>query len=288
MQKSAQRTGSHEETTVTVRRLQPAIGAEIGGVDLRQPLSQADRTAIRQAWLDHGVIVFRDQMLTREQHVAFGAAFGDFFMPRVEDNKRPENPEIHFVTNDGKSKAGAADIWHADMTCFPEPSMGSILRAVQIPSLGGDTAFASARAAYAGLSDEVKARIENLTAIHDAMKTLALRHPEQAEAMRAQFPPVEHPVVRIHPETGERILFVNEGFTREIVGLDPAEGAALLRHLLDQLQRPEYQMRFQWRLGSIAFWDNRAVQHYAITDYDEPRHMESVVLKGDRPVGPPH
>jgi len=141
-------------------------------------------------------------------------------------------------------------------------------------------------AAYAGLSDEVKARIRNLRAVHDVAKTLAGKAaPDKVAEMKAQLPPVERPVVRIHPESGVPVLYVNEGFTTHIVGISTAESDSLLSHLFEQIKKPEYQVRFAWQVDSIAFWDNRQVQHYAVTDYNEPRHLESVVLLDDQPFG---
>jgi alpha-ketoglutarate-dependent taurine dioxygenase len=270
---------------ITIRPVQPLIGAEITGIDLREPLSDTDLTALRAAWVKYGVLFFRNQPISRERHVEFGRLFAELFPP-VAPRYFNEYPEIHSVITDGRKNEGAANIWHADLTCFRRPSAGSILKAYAIPSLGGDTVFSSAVAAYAGLSDAVKARIRHLWAMHDVAKTLAGKAaPDKVAEMTAMLPPVERPVVRIHPESGVPVLYVNEGFTTHIVGMDAAESDSLLHHLFEQIKKPEYQVRFAWQVDSIAFWDNRQVQHYAVTDYNEPRHLESVVLLDDQPYG---
>jgi taurine dioxygenase len=273
--------------SLMIRQLQPLIGAEISGIELRAPLSDADYQALRAAWVRYGVVFFRDQNISREAHIRLGRLFGEL-IPPVAALYAGEYAELHNVTTDGKTNAGAANVWHADLTCFARPSSGSILQGHTIPSLGGDTVFSSAAAAYAGLTPEVKERIRNLRAVHDVRKTLAGKaDPHKIEEMAARIPPVEHPVVRVHPESGEPVLYVNEGFTTSVVGLGAQESAELLRFLWDQIKRPEYQVRFAWRSGSVAFWDNRKVQHYAVTDYNEPRHLESVVLLDEHPFGLP-
>jgi len=268
--------------------LQPSLGAEIGGIDLRNPLDVATRDALHTALLHYRVLFFRDQDLTREQHVALGAAFGELETHPVFS--LPGHPQIlPLISQDfvGKYRSSADSNWHADTTFRPEPSAASILRALISPSIGGDTVFANAVAAYESLDDEVKARIDGLTAIHDPQIFIQfLDSEEKKDALRAQFPEVEHPVVRVHPETGEKVLYVNSVFTRRIVGLEKAESDALLALLFNQVKRPEFQVRWSWRPNSIAFWDNRATQHYAVPDYNEPRHMERVTIVGDRPVGP--
>jgi taurine dioxygenase len=268
--------------------LQPSLGAEIGGLDLRKSLDPDTRAALTAALLRYRVLFFRDQDLTREEHIAFGAAFGDLEVHPVFSH--PDHPEILPLISEefrGKYRQSTDSNWHADTTFRETPSAASILRARISPPLGGDTVFANAVAAYDALPEEVKARIDGLTAIHDPSVFLQfLDTEEKRRAILDQYPEVEHPVVRIHPETGEKVLYVNSVFTRRIVGLDPEEGRALLALLLDQVKRPEFQVRWSWRPNSIAFWDNRATQHYAVPDYAEQRHMERVTIVGDRPVGP--
>lgn len=276
------------ESLFDIRPLQPSLGAEIGNIDLSRPLDDHRLGALRAALLRYRVLFFRDQDISREQQIAFGAAFGELEVHPVFAH--PDYPQIlplvsqNFV---GKYRASPDSNWHADTTFRPEPSAASILRALISPSLGGDTVFANAVAAYESLDEAVRERIDGLTAIHDPSIFIQfLDTEEKKEALRAQYPEVEHPVVRIHPETGEKVLYVNSVFTRRIKGLDAEESDRLLALLFNQFKRPEFQMRWSWRPNSIAFWDNRATQHYAVPDYNEPRHMERVTIIGDRPVGP--
>ncbi|BAK65734.1 putative alpha-ketoglutarate-dependent taurine dioxygenase [Sphingobium sp. SYK-6] len=268
--------------------LQPSLGAQISGIDLSQPLDKARHAALHAALLHYKVLFFRDQPLTREQHIALGAAFGDLETHPVFS--LPDHPQIlPLVSREfaGKYRQTTDSNWHADTTFRAEPSAASILLQRVSPGLGGDTVFANAVAAYDSLDDETKARIDGLTAIHDTRIFLQfIDSEEKRRALQAQYPPVEHPVVRVHPETGEKLLYVNSVFTREIVGLRPDESKALLARLFDQVKRPEFQVRWSWQPGSIAFWDNRATQHYAVPDYRGDRHMQRVTIVGDRPVGP--
>lgn len=277
-----------DDNLFDITPLQPSLGALITGIDLAEPLDRNRHAGLLAALLRYKVLFFRGQHLTREQHIAFGAAFGDLEVHPVFAH--PDHPQIlPLISQDfvGRYRATTDSNWHADTTFRPEPSAASILRAHVSPSLGGDTVFANAAAAYDSLDEATKARIDGLTAIHDPSVFLQfLDTQEKRDAILSRYPPVEHPVVRIHPETGERILYVNSVFTRRIVGLEASESEALLARLFDQVKRPEFQVRWNWRPGSIAFWDNRATQHYAVPDYREPRHMERVTIVGDRPVGP--
>ncbi|RJF85810.1 TauD/TfdA dioxygenase family protein [Sphingomonas cavernae] len=277
-----------DDSLFDVTPLQPSLGALITGIDLAEPLDDVRLAGLQAALLRYRVLFFRDQHITREQHIAFGAAFGELEVHPVFSH--PDYPEIlPLVSRDfvGKYRQTTDSNWHADTTFREAPSAASILRAHVSPSLGGDTVFANAVAAYETLDDETKERIDGLTAIHDPSVFIQfLDTEEKKQALLSQYPPVEHPVVRIHPETGEKVLYVNSVFTRRIVGLDAEESNALLLRLFDQVKRPEFQVRWSWRPGSIAFWDNRATQHYAVPDYNEPRHMERVTVIGDRPLGP--
>ena len=252
--------------------LQPSIGALVSGIDLARPLDRPTYDALRATLLKYRVIFFRDQNLTREQHIALGAAFGDLeehpvfslpdypqILPLISEELKERLPGGYRQTSDGN--------WHADTTFRTDPSAASILIQRVSPSLGGDTVFANAVAAYETLDDETRARIDGLTAIHDTQTFLRfLDTEEKREALQKSFPPVEHPVVRIHPETGEKVLYVNSVFTRRIVGLPEAESDALLAKLFNQVKRPEFHVRWSWKPGSIAFWDNRSTQHYAVPD----------------------
>ncbi len=268
--------------------LTPTIGAEIRGIDLARPLDAGAVGHLRTALLDWKVLFFRDQTITTEQHLAFARNFGDLEVHPFAPHK-PGYPEVLALTHD-KDNKGRENTWHSDVTWREIPSMGSILRAVEVPPVGGDTLFANMYAAYEGLSDKVKEQVEGRVAVHDfAHFRVALRKKGKSEAeieaFNKAYPMVEHPVVRTHPETGKRAIYVNAAFTQHIVGLEKAESDALLKHLYAQAAIPEYQCRFRWETGSIAFWDNRASQHYAASDYwPAVRRMERVTVIGDRPV----
>ena len=268
--------------------LTPTIGAEVSGVDLAKPLDAGTVAAMRSALLDWKVLFFRDQNITTDQHLAFARNFGDLEIHPFAPHK-PDYPEVLAITHDRDSR-GRENAWHSDVTWREIPSLGSILRAIEVPPVGGDTLFADMYAAYEGLSDEVKAQIEGKVAVHDfahfrtGMRKRG-RSEAEIEAFNAQYPMVEHPVVRTHPETGRRGIYVNVGFTQHIVGMEKAESDALLKHLYAQAAIPEYQCRFRWEANSVAFWDNRSSQHYAASDYwPAVRRMERVTIIGDRPV----
>jgi taurine dioxygenase len=253
--------------------LSPTIGAEVTGIDLRATHRAGDPVVeeVHRALLEWKVLFFRDQWLDADQHRAFARLWGELevhpFLPHGEV------PEVVRFEKDG-SNGGYENIWHADVTWRARPPLGSILRAIEVPPVGGDTLWVDMAAAYDGLDDEVRARIDGATAVHDFTGSFGqLLDPERLAAMQAEYPPVEHPVVLEHPETGRRTLYVNEIFTDRITGLDPDESDRLLAHLTAQARVPEYQCRFRWTAGSVAFWDNRATQHYACSDYFPNRRV---------------
>ncbi|WP_321916136.1 MULTISPECIES: TauD/TfdA dioxygenase family protein [unclassified Paraburkholderia] len=275
----------------SVEPVTPVIGAEIGGIDL----SQVDETtvqAIRRALLKYKVLFFRDQNITAEQHVALARRFGELEIhPTIPHH--PEHPELVVFGRDGTTR-GRENVWHSDVSWREIPSMGSILRCIECPKVGGDTLWVNMVAAYENLPEAVKARIANLQAVHDGLPGFTLT-PERRKTFHNDFPPQTHPVVRTHPETGEKILFVNEGWTTHLanflqlepyrVGSDARFGELdLLAYLYRQASQPEYQVRLKWRPNTIAFWDNRATQHYAVSDYfPAVRHMNRATIIGDRP-----
>lgn len=272
---------------LTILPMTPTIGAEIEGVDLSRPLAASTVSALRQALLDWKVLFFRDQDITTEQHLAFARCFGELEVHPFAPHK-PDYPEVLAITHDDKSR-GRENTWHSDVTWRVEPSLGSVLRAIEVPPVGGDTLFSDMYAAYEGLKDEVKAKIDGKVAVHDfthfrqGMRRRGATE-EQIRAFEEQYPMVEHPVVRTHPETGRKCIYVNAAFTLHIVGMEKAESDALLAHLYAQAAIPEYQCRFRWTPNAIAFWDNRASQHYAVSDYfPAVRKMERVTVIGDRP-----
>lgn len=272
---------------LTILPMTPTIGAEIEGVDLSRPLAASTVSALRQALLDWKVLFFRDQDITTEQHLTFARCFGELEVHPFAPHK-PDYPEVLAITHDDKSR-GRENTWHSDVTWRVEPSLGSVLRAIEVPPVGGDTLFSDMYAAYEGLKDEVKAKIDGKVAVHDfthfrqGMRRRGATE-EQIRAFEEQYPMVEHPVVRTHPETGRKCIYVNAAFTLHIVGMEKAESDALLAHLYAQAAIPEYQCRFRWTPNAIAFWDNRASQHYAVSDYfPAVRKMERVTVIGDRP-----
>jgi taurine dioxygenase len=269
-----------------VTPLSPLIGAEISGVDLGAPMDPGLAAELHRAWLEWKVLFFRDQRITPAQQVAFAAAWGDLERQRLSgaDAAGKDGPGVARYVKDA-ANSGWENAWHVDMTGRPEPAKAFVLRLIRGPAAGGDTIFADAAAAYDNLPVQVRIEIDDLRAVHDMTAAMGGFVPaEQLTRIQAEFPPVVHPVVRTHPETGRRTLFVNSVFTARIVGMEPEPGEQLLQYLFRQLQAPEYQVRFRWTPDAVAFWDNRAVQHYAVSDYfPAERVTERVAIAGDRP-----
>jgi taurine dioxygenase len=274
-----------------VAPLSPLIGAEITGVDLGAPLDPHLAAELHRAWLEWKVLFFRDQRITPAQQVAFAATWGDLERQRLsgegttgDGSTAQDGPGVARYVKDA-ANSGWENAWHVDMTGRPEPAKAFVLRLVRGPAAGGDTIFADAAAAYDNLPVQVRIEIDDLRAVHDMTAAMGGFVPaEQLVRIQADFPPVVHPVVRTHPETGRRTLFVNSVFTTRIVGMEPEPGEQLLQYLFRQLQAPEYQVRFRWTPDAVAFWDNRAVQHYAVSDYfPAERVTERVAIAGDRP-----
>ena len=268
-----------------IRPLTPTIGAEIFGVDLCGELDACTVLALRQALLDHCVIFFRDQALTAEQHVRFARYFGEVKIP-VFDNKSSEVPGFT-VIDQSQPKGSGTDVWHADSTFMDEPPLGAILRAERIPECGGDTLWANMYAAYDALDDVLRMRLDAMQAEHSMAKVMALVSKLDNAYSREQdiAPQAIHPVVRVHPETGRKLLNVSSNWVDRMVGLPHDESEELLRFLYEHVKSPEFHCRFRWRRDSVAFWDNRCTQHYVVPDYRERRVMHRVMLAGDRPVG---
>jgi alpha-ketoglutarate-dependent sulfate ester dioxygenase len=268
-------------STITVRPLQPTIGAEIGGVDLARPLSTAARDEIKAAILRYKVVFFRDQDVDRDQHAAFARQFGPLYIhPSVNKPDADQLPAAHRIAAEDTKKyadllaqqqAEGWDPYHSDTSWRLVPTWGAVLRAVTLPEVGGDTIWVDAGLAYEGLSAEAKERLEGLHVTHDYRSAL-LRSGHD-------YPIVAHPIVRTHRETGRKILWVNFSQHPWIVGLDRQESRDLLSIVHDQYRKPEYQVRFTWRPGSVAFWDNRAAVHYAVRNYgDFPRLLERILI----------
>ena len=275
------------QSELEVFPLTPSIGAEIHGVDLRRTPDAALTNALRRLLVEHKVLFFRDQPLTREQHLALGRCFGELEL--FPFSKAPEGyPEILVLENDEK-RPPFINRWHSDVTWRREPSLGSLLLCHEAPAVGGDTLFADMEAAYENLDDDTKAEIDGRFALHDhhpfraGMRRRGVAE-EVIEATRAKYPVARHPVVRTHPESGRKSLYVNTNFTTAIEGMAKAASDALLERLYRQAAIPEHQCRFRWRQHSLAFWDNRATQHYAVADYfPQRRRMERVTVAGDAP-----
>jgi taurine dioxygenase len=259
-----------------------ALGAEVSGLDLGRPLDDGAFAKLHDAWMEHQVLFFRDQPISREQHKAFGRRFGTLHVhPVLQPLRDAGHPEIVVLESGGERGGYVAARWHSDVTFEPEPPLGSILRAVEVPAAGGDTLWASMYAAWEALSDRMQRLLSGLEAVHDPGLFRAVRD----EAVRRSLPErVVHPVVRTHPVTGRRALFVNSVFTRSIEGMRPAESRALLGFLFEHLGQPEFTCRLRWRRDTVAMWDNRCTQHRVVADnLIEARRMERVTIRGDRP-----
>lgn len=270
---------------IEVKPVTARVGAEISGVDLSKPLEAQALREVRQALVQHGVIFFRDQELDHDSHKAFGRAFGELAIhPAIPS---PEgHPEILPIHADANSTYIAGERWHSDVSCDAEPPLGSILYLHTIPEFGGDTLFSSMYAAYDGLSERMKAYLEGLTARHDGEPQYRGRYADQGvDDTGKVYPRADHPVVRTHPETGRKCLFVNPVFTTKINELPRLESDTILAMLHAHCANPDFQVRFRWQPHSVAFWDNRCVQHLAIWDYyPNVRSGFRVTVKGDRPV----
>jgi taurine dioxygenase len=267
-----------------------ALGAEISGLDLSQPLSDETLLALRRTWLEHLVIFFRDQELTPAQFLAFGRRFGDVIeYPFVKG--LPDYPEIIPVLKLEHERVNFGGVWHSDTAYLDVPPMASMLVAREIPPHGGDTLFANMYLAYETLSDGMKTLLDGLVAVNssakaDASRTREDRMKDSGREVRKDYV-AAHPVVRRHPETGRRALYVNVAHTVRFDGMTEEESAPLLDYLFRHQTRPEFTCRFRWRPGSIAFWDNRCAQHNAVNDYAGHRRLlHRITLAGDTPKGP--
>ncbi|KAF4409850.1 TauD/TfdA dioxygenase family protein [Streptomyces lycii] len=259
------------------------IGAEIRGIDLSRPLTPVLREELNRALLEWKVLFFRAQHLTSEAQRAFARNWGELEVnPLLAGGS---SPDVVLFDKGAGTTPTFENVWHTDVTFREKPALGAVLQLREVPPSGGDTMWADMAAAYDNLPQSVKDRIDGATAVHDFIPGfIRFYGPERLVPLQDEFPPVEHPVVRTHPESGRRMLFVNTSFTTHITGMDRAESDRLLRFLFQQAHVPEYQVRFRWQAGDIAFWDNRATQHYAVDDYVPHRRVaERVAIAGDRP-----
>ena len=283
--------------TVSIHPFDAALGAEVRGLDLSQPVDDADFAVVEEAYRSRSVLLFRDQTLTPRQHIDFSRRFGKLEIHVLDQWRHPEHPEILIVSNvkDGERHVGvphAGRYWHTDLSYMQAPSRGSLLYALEIPEQAGrtlgDTRYTSTAAAYEALPDEVKARIENLSATfslaHHRSKLMAdgADRSPLTEEQQAKVPTAVHRIVQVHPVTGRKCLFVNEGHTVEILGVPSDEGRALLEMLCHHATRPEFVYRHRWRVGDVLMWDNVATQHIASFDYALPqrRYLHRTTLEG--------
>jgi taurine dioxygenase len=276
--------------TLEIRPVAGALGAEILGVDLARDLTEDVVAAIRRAWLQHLVVFFRDQTLTPGEFLAFARRFGEpIEYPFVKG--LPEFPTIIPVLKLAHERINFGGLWHSDTAYLDVPPMASMLIAREVPPAGGDTEFASMYAAWEALSDGMKRLLEPLQAVNssalaDVSRTREDRMRDSGRAEAAREYVAEHPVVRVHPETGRKALYVNGAHTERFRGMTREESAPILQFLFRHQVRPEFTCRFRWRPGSVAFWDNRCAQHNAINDYQGHRRlMHRITLAGDRPRG---
>jgi len=269
--------------TIELRKLAPSVGAEIFGVDLSQPLGNQQFQEVHDALMDRLVIFFRDQKLSVEQHKDFGRRFGKLHIHPASPDVVPDHPEVLVIKADDTSKGVPGEDWHSDVSCDPEPPMGSILYLTEIPpDGGGDTLFANMYLAYETLSAPIRKLIDGLTAVHDGEKRY--RGQYSYDDRGKTYPRAEHPIARTHPVTGRKCLFVNRFFTTRIVGLRKEESDAILEMLYRHIETPEFSARFKWQPNSVAFWDNRCAQHHALWDYyPNKRYGHRVTICGDKP-----
>jgi taurine dioxygenase len=264
------------ESGMEVERINPNLGARITGADIAQ-FTLADREVLHELLDEHLVLFFTGQELDPRQILSFAEVFGEIqppeeaapFTPTLEGDLN----RLHYVDVTGTTRGTYSDIWHSDVSFFEAPTHGAVLQPETLPSLGGDTLWASMYAAYDALDASMKVLIEDLRAVHEA-------------AMPGNFTANSHPIVRVNPRTGRRGLFVNRLFTKRIEGLPPVESANLLEMLLAHCTLPDFQIRYSWTPDTVVLWDNRFTMHYAVRDYSEPRRMIRTSTRGERPIGP--
>ncbi len=288
------RVNSHASaSTLSVKPVSGALGAEVGGVDVSKPLSEQQQATLRAAFLQHQVLFFRDQSMTPEQHLTFTRVFGtpDTYPFMVG---LPETPEVIDIVKTESDSVNFGGSWHSDTAYLPQPALGTVLHAIEVPEHGGDTLFANAAAAYDALTEGMKELLDGVIGVYDsdhgyggsrrqALGKLELmndRYDESSESFLS-----EHPVIRTHPETGRKAIYVSKGHTSHFKNMSYEESRPIINYLAEHIVRPEFTCRFRWTPGAIAVWDNRSTQHYAINDYaGKRRHMRRVTMAGDTPV----
>ena len=266
---------------IEIRKVTPVIGAEIFGMDLSKPLGNEAFQVVHDALMDNLVVFFRDQAIDPAQQMAFGRMFGELHVHPAAPSA-PGHPEVMIIHADANSKFVNGESWHSDVSCDPEPPMGSILAMRVLPDVGGDTLFANMYAAFDALSAPMRAMLTGMTAVHDGEGLYRGRY--GTDDRGRVYPRAVHPVVRTHPATGRQALFVNSFFTTRILELSKGESDAVLAFLFRHVETPEFSCRFRWGKNSVAFWDNRSAQHHALWDYfPQTRSGTRVTVKGDAP-----
>ena len=290
-----------QTSSVTVIKRGAHLGAEITGVDLTQPLSEADFTLVEDAFVENQVLFFRNQDISLDQYVAFARRFGEITIHpfrsreagsnKLADTGRTDYPELIILDNSGDNPPHQTDQWHSDESFRETPPAATLLRSVITPDIGGDTVFASMIAAYEGLPPALQQFYETLEAMNDfkAFRSLYTHTHEGRQKlveMEKIYPNTPHPVVRVHPVSGRKLIYVSPQTTTKIVGMRDFESEKILDMLYHLPEIPEYQFRMKWEPHMIVIWDNRSVQHYAPRDYlPAPRRMERLTIRGDRPIG---
>lgn len=277
-------------STIEIRPVAGSLGAEVSGLDLSSDLTNAQFDEIHQAFLDHHVIFFRDQQkLTPTGQKRFARRFGTLNVHPYVDGMA-DHPELLEIIKEPEDTLNFGGGWHSDMSFLEEPALGSILFGVEVPSVGGDTLFANQIAAYEALSDGMKEMLGRLRAVHSASREYSARgaSAQSRESMRSKTagdaPEYKHPVVRTHPETGRKGLYINPAFTLRFEGMTRRESRPLLNFLFEHSRDERFTCRFRWSEGAVAFWDNRCCWHYALNDYPgQRRHMRRATVNGDRP-----
>ena len=274
--------------TFNVRPLSYALGAELVGVDITKQMGEAEFGAVYRAFLDHGILLLRNQKITREQHIDFSRRFGELDRhDALPSDRHPDHPELLMVTSAPKADGRPGDgkytghLWHSDMSFTLVPSLGSLLRAISLPPVGGDTLFANMYRAYEALSEGMQKLIENLHGVHVGKRKIADPTSERAAEEQRLNPPVGQPIVRVHPETGRKALYIGEKVTR-FVGMTEEESRPLVEFLCRHATRPQFVYRHQWQPDDIVIWDNRCTMHQALGDYDDQylRHLERTTVLG--------
>jgi len=272
---------------IEIHRVEANLGAEVRGLDLTAPVTDEIANLLRGLLWEHQVLFFRDTGIDDMQQAAIARIFGPPVADSISKRRGVRDDDVQPMNSGPWANAYYGTPWHADATYLEKPYLVSVLRSVIAPELGGDTVWSSGISAYEALPQNIQDRIDDLTAIHrpNSKAYKLIEDKAELDDYLSEYNGVQHPVVITHPHNGRKVLYVNEGFTEELVGLPADEGRELLTYLKQQFSRPENQVRFKWRPGSLAIWDNRAVQHKGVADYgDAQRQLVRVVAAGERPT----